>query len=807
MAKARRLWTNFVKGELSPLLEGRPDLAAYFNGAKTLLNWLLFRQGGLKRRDGSRFVKEVKTSAKDTILIPFEFSVSVAYMLEFGDQYIRVYKNGAAVLTSAGGPQVEIASPYVEADLRDIHFTQSADVLYLFHPSYAQRKLSRVSDTSWTLSTIVFSPPPSFEADTDLAEILAPAANTGNGIVFYAASGIFLAGDVGRQIISGAGRAIIKTLVSAVEVTADIIDAFSATITAGPGTVTTVGTALTSSVDHGLAVGNYVTLTNGPQAGEIRRVTAIPTTTTATLDAAYTVDQGVGRTWNKVIGIASGSWTLRGSPQVTLDPDKKEPVGTTVALVFGAAAMRSGDVGKLIKVYGGLIKLTIFTNSTTMTGEILSVLSDATTANPVAAAAGAWTLEVASWSSARGFPRTGEFYQGRLGQAATASEKTTFWLSASDDFENYATGSLAKNALQYAIAAKRVNQIEWLADRIDLFLGTAGAEFRAKGPGLDEPLGGDTIPDVRSQTGEGSAHIQPVIAGKQILFVDRSRKRIHALGFSVEEDSFQALEITDIAEHITGSGIRLGPIGYASRPDPVLYFIRSDGQLVALTYFRLQQVVGFTRFTTDGTFEAVAVIPHPDGDRDQVWVIVKRTINGATKRYVEYFEDKASEFSARAWQSLQTDCAKIYDGAATVTITGLSHLEAKPCDVVADGSFAGQKTVASGQITLDTAASKVEVGLHYESKDVTMRPAIEGSVIEGLPRSWDKVFVRLKDTIGGKINGEWLPYAEPGTVYEGDKEITGLGWDTEGRITVEQTQPYPMSLLAVFGTLSVGGHD
>ena len=128
-------------------------------------------------------------------------------------------------------------------------------------------------------------------------------------------------------------------------------------------------------------------------------------------------------------------------------------------------------------------------------------------------------------------------------------------------------------------------------------------------------------------------------------------------------------------------------------------------------------------------------------------------------------------------------------------------------DVVADGSFAGTKVVASVQITLDSAASKVEVGLHYDSKAVTMRPAIEGSVIEGMPRSWDKVFVRLKDAVGGKVNGEWLSYVAPGEPFDGDKEITGSGWDTEGRITVEQTQPYPMSLLAIFGTLSVGGQD
>jgi hypothetical protein len=725
-------------------------LAAYFEGGKTLENVLLLRQGGVTRRPGLKFVKEVKDSTKDTILIPFEFSASVSYMLEFGHLYIRVYKNGAAVLTSAGGPQVEIVTPYTETDLRSIHFTQSADVLFLFHPSFAQRKLSRTSDTSWTLSTITYTPPPSFEADTDISggtATLTLGATTGTNVLVTASAAVFLEGDVGRQIIIAAGRAVIISFgASAGDVASpndnvriDILDNFAST---------------------------------GPHA--------------------------------------AGTWLLRLSPQATLDPNIKEPVKAQVTLVAGKNSFRTADVGKFIHIYGGVVKITVRDSATQVKGDILSALSLAAAADPAAAPAGAWTLEEASWSAARGFPRTGEFFQGRLGQAGTTAQPTTWWLSASDDFENYAVGVLADDAIEYLIASRQINRIEWLADNIDFFIGTAGAEFRAQGERNGEPLGGDVIPLVERLTPHGCAPIQPIVLARKTLFVDRSQKKVLLMAFSLEEEGFDAPELTDIAEHITGTGIRTGPLGYRKRPDPTIFFVRLDGQLVTLTYLHLQKVIGFTRLVTDGLIEAVAVIPRATGKADQVWVIVNRTIGG-TKRYVEYFEEDLSGITLRGWTSLQTDSAVIYDGSATTTITGLSHLNGKTVDVIADAGFRGTKVVASGQITLDEAASEVEVGLHYDSTIETMRPGIEGSVIEGLPRSWDKLFVRLKDTIGGKVNGESLQYVPSDLdelgLFTGDRDVTGSGWDTEGRIKIVQDQPYPMTVLAAFGTLSVADHD
>ena len=809
MSKARRLLTNFSKGQLSPLVEGRPDLASYFEGAKELTNVVILRQGGITRSTGTRFLAEVKDSTSDTVLMPFEFSVDDSFVIEMGSLYARFYKNKARIL-NAGVP-VEVVTPYATADLRAIHATQSADVLFLFHAAYAQRKLSRVSDTNWSLTQTVYKPPPSFVKDVDLAATLAYTAATGTGVTFRAGSAVFLNADVGRQILAGTALATIKTFVDTQEVTADIQDAFSAgAITAGPGTVSTVGTAATMSVAHGLAVGDFVALTSGAQSGQIRRVTATPTTTTATLAEAFSLDQTT-QTWNKVVPLASGAWKLHLSPQTTLDPDKKNPVGALVTLVAGVAAFRSTDVGKFVVIYGGVVELTIFTSSTSVAGLLRSEMGDATQADPPASPAGAWTLETASWDATNGFPRTGEFFQGRLAQAGTTAQPVTVWLSASNDFEDYAIGVFAENALTYPIASRQVNRTEWLADNTDLFVGTSGAEIRMQGGKLGEPLGGDVIPLVVVVTRHGSAPMQPVVINKRVLFVDRSRLKLFALGYSIQEDDADTMEVTAISDQIFGSGVRLGSVSYQKRPDPRLYWITEDGDLVTLTFYLAEKVVGFTVLTAGGTdtFESYSVIPGPVKESDQVYVIAKRTINGVTKRYVEVVDAHASEMATRRWTSLQTQCAVLYTAFTGTVLTGLSHLEARTVDVIVNNSFVGALTVTSGQVTLAASVTNavVEVGIHYDSTAITMRPAIEGAMIEGLPRSWDKLWVRLHQSIGGAVNGQALQYPASALddkgLFTGDVEITGYGWDTDGRITITQTQPYPFTVLAVFGELSV----
>lgn len=812
MPKTRPMITNWSKGELSPLLEGHRDLAAYFEGASKLENWLILRQGGITRWPGSRMIAEAKDSTKDVILWPFEFSVDDAYILEVGDQYIRIFRDKYQVLS--GSAPVEIVTPYIEEDLRGIHITQSADVLFLFHSFYAPRKLSRVSDTQWTLSLHKGEPTPSFEADANLTATIAIGANTGSAQPFRVAGASLLAADVGRQIISGAGRALITTYFDTSNGACDILDDFSQTIRSAVNTLSTTGTALVS-VAHGLVGGDYILLTSGPQVGQMRIVAALVDDDNAILDTAFTADQAA-QTWKAITATAATDWALRFSPQTTLDPDKKEPVGATVTLTAGAAAFRSSDVGKLITIYGGVIELTSFTSTTQMKGVIRSVLGDATVSDPPAAPAGAWKLESPSWSDDNGWPRTGDFFQGRLCPASTDSEKTTFWESAADNFGNFAIGVSDEDAVNFTIASRKVNQIQWIAEnnRV-LAIGTSGAELEASGSGNDNDLiSGTNPPFIDRVSNYGAAPIQPAQASlRTLLYIDRSRRKVFSLQFNVEANGDAAEELTLGAEHITKSMVRLGPMAYQARLDPRLYFAREDGQLVGLTHFPEQKVIGATRRTTQGTFDSVAVIPTVAGGQDQIWVVATRTINGVVKKFIELFEPEHEGLSGRAWASLQTDCARLISGI-TGPIVSVPHLAGMTVDVVKNGVYLGPHTLDGTTLTLGEDLEEtdlLEIGLHYDSSCVSMRPAIPNTCIEGLPRSWDTLFARVHESKGGKGNGQVFEYPTENivnnTLYTGDLRIVGTGWSTDERFTILQDEPYPMTVLCAFGTLSIGEHD
>lgn len=803
MPAAKKLQTNFTAGELSPRIEGRPDLAKFFNGCKTLENFFVYPQGGAFRRPGTRFVDEVKTSSQRTRLVEFIVNNTTAYVLEFGHQYIRFYKNGAQLMS--GPSPYEVATPYSIDAVFDLEYRQSVDVLFIVHQGYAPRKLSRFSDTNWTLTQIAFKPPPTYEADTDFFSVAGISANTGDGKNFRVKLAFFVAADVGKNIVLGTARAVITAFTSASEVVVDILDAFNATITAGPATLTSVGTTVTS-VGHGAEVDNFIVLTGGAQSGEIRRITSVTDANTVVIDAAFSADQAAAVAWNKVIAFAASTWFIQGSPVTTLLPSIAGPVGAQVTLTAGANAFRTSDLNKYVKVFGGVVRLTSFTSATVVKGTILQGLSQA--ASPIVAATiGSWTLESDSWSPTRGYPQAIEFHEGRLLFGGSLAQPTTFWGSVSDDYENFAVGALADDAIEYTIASRRINPILWLFSHKSLFLGTAENELITQSPqGL--PLGGDVTPQVFPESEIGSKRMLPCPVSKGFLLVDASGRKVYDFLFDVVQDGLVPTELTLLSDHVTEEGgIYQDRITYQKTPNTIAYMVRADGQLLALTYYRVpENIAAWSRIVTDGEFESVAAIPHPDGDRVQVWVIVKRTIGGATKRYVEYFEDQASEFSTRNWEQLLSDSAVVYSGAATTSIIDLTHLEGEEVDVVADGSYKGRKTVASGRIILADAATKVEVGLPYTSTLKTMRPAIPNAMVEGYKRKWNAIFLRLQDSIGATVNGEEVLFNTGGqamdtapALFTGDKQVKALGWGMDGYIEVVQAQPYPLTILSIFG--------
>ena len=242
-------------------------------------------------------------------------------------------------------------------------------------------------------------------------------------------------------------------------------------------------------------------------------------------------------------------------------------------------------------------------------------------------------------------------------------------------------------------------------------------------------------------------------------------------------------------------------MAYQMVPNSILWVGLNDGTLAGMTYDKGRKIVGWHRHTTDGTFESVAVVPQATAD--QVWVIVKRTVNSVTKRYVEYIDP-----------NLHVDSSLTYSGSAVTTLSGLTHLEGKTVSILGDDAVYPDTTVSSGGLTVATAFSKADVGLKFTSTLETL-PVEGGSAAgsaQGAQKRFNEIYVRLHESFYPKINGIMPPVRSPGTGMgtsepktTGDVRIQNEGYDLGGQVTITQDLPGPTHLLAIFGTLSVHG--
>lgn len=721
MPRVTLIQTNFTAGELAPRLMGRVDIARYQNGAKTIENAHPLTHGGCMRRPGLMYVAPAKNANKIARLIPYIFNRDQAYMLEFGDQYMRVFKDGGQVESSPGVPY-EIATPYTEAMLDDLNYVQGADTMFIAHQSVPIYRLRRFGHASWDLSAAPFTVTPFDEIGVNPATTLTlSSAAVGSGRTFTAGAASFEASDVGREIWSSAGIATITGYTNTTVVTCTITVAFPST------------------------------------------------------------------------SIASGAWTIAGSPQTSCTPSAKDPVGTSITLTLGAAGWRTDDVGKFVKINDGLCQITGFTSSTIVNATIKHALNAT-----VAAPALAWSLESAVWNATNGYPGAVSLYEQRLIAAGSPGFPQTMWGSKTGVYLDFTQGTGDDDGFSFKIASSQVNPIVHLGQVKQMLALTYGGEFSIEG-GVEKPVTPTNV-QVKSQSSYGCNSVRPVRIGNEILFVQRSGRKVRAMAYQYTNDAFGSPDMTVLAQHITESGIV--DMAYQQEPDSILWCVRGDGMLVSLTIEREQDVVGWARHETDGLFESIASIPVVNGE--EVWVIVQRTIDGTTKRYVE-----------RLVSTINTDCAILGThptGAATWT--GLSALEGETVDVVADGAVMPQQVVTGGEITLERNALAVEIGLHYESTIELLDIEINSGTgsAQGNSVRTGEATVRLLESSGCEIQGQPIPFRRFGAGvldqaverFTGDKRIELLGWSrTGGSITIRQTQPLPMHVLSVIRKVTV----
>ena len=409
MARVTPIINSFTGGELSPKMFGRTDLEIYKKGLADSLNMLVWSYGGITRRQGSYYVTSTKTQAEESRLIKFRQSTDQAYVLEFGKEYIRFYMDGGQILS--GATAYEIATPYAATELGDIQVAQSADTMYITHPSYKTRKLTRSGHTSWTLVEAPFVWEPFLDTNTTTTTIT-PSAVTGSGVTLTSStSGVFSSGHVGSFWAIKGNRKTEDSLASVTSGTAETIEDGESLICSLNGTWVGI-LILQRSYDEGTTWLDY---------------------------AAYTVNTAF-----EIVGLDE-----------------------TIQYRWNMSAYTSGTaVVALSKPDSpGYLEVTAYTSTTVLTGTVIEELpsTDAT----IKWAEGAW-------SEVQGYPQAITFFEQRLVFAGTTGRPQRVWASESGDFESFKGGTNDSDAWNFTIASNEVNTIEWILSGEKLFLGSAG---------------------------------------------------------------------------------------------------------------------------------------------------------------------------------------------------------------------------------------------------------------------------------------------------------------------------------------------
>ena len=762
----KTLVRSFAGGEITPELFARLDLTKFQTGLTTCKNFEIMPHGPAVNRAGFEHVIETKTSASASWLLPFIFSTTQAYVLEFGDLYMRIHALGATqletglaitgitqaspgVLTytgtdpsngdwmylssiggmtqlngryvkvanvnagantfeltdlnganinttsygawTAGGTAArvyEIATPYAEADLDALEFTQSSDVLTITHTGYQTRELRRSGATSWAFTAVTSAP--------------TQAAPTGVVVTPNA----------------GGGFSYTYT------VTAVASDGQEESLKATP---------VTNAACQELTVGgafNTVTWTNA--SGAIRY-------------NVYKKTNGlygyIGQSSDGAVGFKDNNIT---ADAAQTPPESDDP--------FPGADDYPGAVG---------------------------------------------------------------YFQGRRYFAGTTNKPQNLWATRSGTESNftYSIPTRDSDAITARLTARQANKIRHLIPLGDLLALTSGAEWLINNGGASGPITPGNI-DYLPQGYSGASQVRPVVTDSSVLYAQDRGGRIREINYSWQKQGYTSKDVSLMATHLF-DGYTILSMAFVRAPSPTLWCVRSDGVLLGLTYVAEHEIAAWHQHNTDGLFESVTAIP--EGEDDVLYAVIKRTINGNTKRYIER---KHSRRFATLADSFIVDSGLMYDGSPATTVRGLYHLIGETVSILADGAVQPQQVVAAdGTITLSNAASKVIVGLPITADLETLPIAMEAAAGfgQGSMKNVNKIHVRVNASSGLFVGPSFdklreskprttEPYGSPPALRSAVVPITLTPtWDADGTICIRVTDPLPLTVVGLVPDTTLGG--
>lgn len=827
MAKAAPIQLGFSGGKLGPRMYGRPDVGRYKFGCREMTNFIPTVQGPALKRSGTRFLKVVADETKKSRLIPFEFSRDQAYVIELAEGEIRFIRDSGGVLeasqsivgspTAANPCSVEVTAhgystgdevfitgsslemindqfftitvtgvntftlgvnstgettgtggtvartyqitdgvssnsiPWLEADLDKIQYAQDADVMYLAHPSYPPHKLSRTSDTSWTCEQVVFQWPPFREENITETTVYA-SASTGATVTIQASADIFTADMVGSYIRIG----------ELAESTHPKWVADSSMNTEYAGNV---------------SVGDRV-----QYEGNV-----------------YELDNKNGQ---------ANTGTI---PPIHDDPGQIEK---------DRAPSETAFEWKFINRGAGYGKIETFTDANTIVVDVDNW--GVPFPNSVVGATRAtkkWSI--GAFDDEHGYPSAVAFYEQRLWFGGTEADPQTFWGSRTNRYEDFQIrDGDAASGLKYTVAGRSVNGIQWMTGEDVLILGTNGVEFTAQSTSENEGITPDNV-KVKQRSAFGSAPgVAPRFIDSALLMIHRSKRRMHELIYDFDSDRYAGVDLTSMSHDIMQDGA-VG-VEYQASPFRQVFVHTTDGRLVSMTYDRAEDVVGWFEYELGnaaggaaGIVESVAVIPHPDGDQDQVWLAVRRTIGGNTRRFIEYLEKPFEQDDAIA-DAFFVDAGITYSGSATTLIYGALHLAGAVVNVLNNGTATTASVSTTGAVAV-SSTTKAHIGFIYDAELETMDLDVSNPpmyTVQGDRGRVVSTVIRVDNTGAGVQYGQSLTgtldtwsFDSGVSLYTGDSPEFTLpgGFSRSRRVAIKHSTPLPCTIVSLMPVMSTEG--
>lgn len=640
---------TFTGGEIAPPLYSRCDTTKYATGLRTMRNMFIMRHGGVANRTGTKFVGEIADSSNVARLIEFIFSNDQTYVVEISGGKFRFINNGSyvtetaqtisgyttgsttkvlknahgltagdfVIISGSSNPNINrtfkvgttttndffildtsgaavnsstwgaipggsfariysIASPYAAAHIQDLHYIQSADVMTLTHKSYQPYELKRFTDTNWTLTAVTFQP--SINKPTNLAA--SPTTTVASATATYVVTCI-----KNETYEESYASDEAYTNQSPIDLTHPVVLTWTGNVDAHEYNVY-------KKVDGG--VFGFVGIAGTTTTGYVFTISA----GNATAGATYTNNSATFTVGTTIAG------------------------GVTLTTTGSGTPLSSGVLTKTSGVGDATLTFSVATPIVTFTDK--GILRDTSVTPPIT------RNPFSTAAHSNNYPATCTYVQQRLGFANLAFDTESVQLSKIGQFHNFTTSSPIQedDAVSFRMAGRQVNEVRHLLDLGTLVIFTASGEW-----GLQAGVITPSSISTKQFSYNGASSRRPIVINNTAIYVQARGSIVRDIGYNLQADGYTGNDLTVFSSHLF-DGYQIVDWAYQKVPHSIVWAVRDDGTVVGMTYVKEHEIIGWHRHDFEGGFvENVCSVP--EGDEDAVYFVVKRTVNGVTRRYVE----------------------------------------------------------------------------------------------------------------------------------------------------------------------------